>query len=39
MVIPRSRSRSIESSNWSSMSRVAMVPVRCSKRSESVVFP
>ena len=27
MVMPRSRSRSIESSNCSSMSRVAMVPV------------
>src|ERR1051326_7051105 len=37
--MPRSFSRSIESSNWSSISRVVMVPVRCSKRSESVVFP
>src|ERR1035437_9563506 len=38
MVMPRSFSRSIESSSWSSISRVVMVPVRCSSRSESVVF-
>src|SRR6059058_3570313 len=39
MVMPRSRSRSIESSNCSCMSRSEMVPVRWSKRSDSVVFP
>src|SRR5437667_439181 len=39
MVMPRSRSRSIESSNCSCISRSEMVPVRCSRRSESVVFP
>src|SRR5208282_4956755 len=39
MVMPRSRSRSIASSNCSDMSRVAMVPVMCNRRSESVVLP
>src|SRR6266516_6056364 len=39
MVMPRSRSRSIESSNCSCMSRSEIVPVRLSKRSDSVVFP
>src|SRR5882724_6239290 len=39
IVMPRSFSRSIESSNCSSMSRVVIVPVRCSNLSESVVFP
>ena len=39
MVIPRSFTRSMPSSNWSSMSRSEMVPVRKSRRSESVVFP
>src|SRR5439155_22774067 len=39
MVMPRSRSRSIESSNCSCISRSEIVPVRWSKRSESVVFP
>src|ERR1017187_4815678 len=39
MLMPRSFSRSIESSSCASMSRVAMVPVRCKSRSESVVFP
>src|SRR4029078_13462170 len=39
MVMPRSRSRSMASSIWSCMSRAATAPVRCSRRSESVVFP
>ena len=39
MVIPRSRSRSIESSNWSCLSRSAIVPVLSSKRSDRVVLP
>ena len=39
IVMPRSRSRSIESSNWSCFSRMWIVPVRSSNRSESVVFP
>jgi hypothetical protein len=32
-------SRSMASSNCSDMSRVAIVPVMCNNRSESVVFP
>ena len=39
MVIPRSRSRSIASSTWSTMSRSLIVPVRSSRRSASVDFP
>src|SRR5665213_270628 len=37
--MPRSFSRSMESSNCSSISRVAIVPVLCRSRSERVVFP
>src|SRR6185503_15109861 len=39
MVMPRSRSRSMASSICSCMSRAATAPVRCRRRSESVVFP
>ncbi len=39
IVIPRSRSRSIESSSWSRMSRSATVSVSCRIRSASVDFP
>ena len=39
MVIPRSRSRSMLSRNWSCMSRLATVPVSCSKRSARVDLP
>ena len=39
MVMPRSRSRSIASSNWSCLSRSVIVRVNSSRRSESVVFP
>src|SRR2546426_7040040 len=39
IVIPCSRSSSIESSSWSRISRSGTVPVVSSKRSESVVLP
>ena len=39
MVMPRSRSRSMESRSWSCASRFWMVPVRSRRRSERVVFP
>ena len=39
IVIPRSRSRSIESRNCSAFSRWLSAPVRSRRRSESVVFP
>src|SRR5262245_47631979 len=39
IVIPRSRSRSMASSSWSCDSRIWIVPVNSSKRSDSVVLP
>src|SRR5437764_11432790 len=39
MVMPRSRSRSMLSRNWSCASRADTVPVISSSRSDSVLFP
>ena len=39
MVMPRSRSISMESSSWACMSRLATVPVSSRMRSESVDLP
>ena len=39
MVIPLSRSKSMESSSWSCISRFWIVPVASNRRSERVVLP
>ena len=39
IVIPRSRSKSIESSNCADISRCSTAPVDSNKRSASVDFP
>ena len=39
MVMPRSRSKSMESRSWACISRLVTVRVVSSRRSDSVVFP